>query len=101
MNLYQVISHYDGGYNTYDSFICVAKSKADAKTIHPSSKKESIIRRVDGVWLDTKTQKEKYPPYHSGWVEIENVPLLKVVKLGKASPKYKEAEVILSSFNAG
>lgn len=62
-------------------------------------------RVIDGYWTRVETQDQiatkEALNYTGGWVHAQNIHLLKVIKLGKASPKYKEAEVILTSFNAG
>lgn len=83
-NIYKV-SGGPGGYDTYDSFICYAKTKEEAKDLHPSdTMRISEMKKDDNFYMhdwtpDTKT--------------------LTVELLGKAYNR--ETKVILASFNAG
>ena len=98
MNLYLVSSGYDG-YDTYDSVVVAAKSKKDARTIHPS---EFVTHHSGGKWMGTysggKNIGQEYENETSCWVNFIAIESLDVELIGKTE---KPRGVILASFNAG
>jgi hypothetical protein len=88
MNIYKITTTEGWGYDSYDSAIVVAKSKAEAASMHPYTGK-----KID--WKKAATK----DGYSSDWAtKKENVD---VGYIGKASKDFKTAAVLCASFNAG
>lgn len=91
MNIYLVESDYSLGYDTYDSFVCVAENSMDAAHIHPdvlnrwSSDKQKWVCRNDGTNCSGE------------WVLPSEV----TVTLVGTTKFLKEGHIICASFNAG
>lgn len=79
MNLYLMVRNNPGGYDTFSSVVVAARSKREARLIHPWGK-------IWPNWTSTDT-----------WVHPSQV---KVTYLGQAKPGTKMG-VICRSFNAG
>ena len=99
MNIYLVTSHKAWGRDTYDSFVCVAKSPLWARREHPSNLEGSALsyRWAKTGWI---LNDSSCSPDDSSWVPARHVDRLHVEKIGFASPRQKVG-VICSSFNAG
>lgn len=80
LKLYLLSQTANSEYDTYDSAVVVAESRAQAALIHPSGR--------DGTGAFDK----------SSWVPSK---ILKVVEIGAAAPHLKAGEVVCASFNAG
>lgn len=72
-------------YDTYDSFVCIAESKEEAKDIHPVSK---VLDRI--VYLEERDG-ESWP--------VDKIEII-CTKIGKAK-KGSVKGVVCASFNAG
>ncbi len=72
-NIYLVTQSVNRGYDTYDSFVCVAKTLQEASKMLPS----------------------KYP---EEWAKSEEVT---VYKVGTNTQSNKQSRIILASYNAG
>jgi hypothetical protein len=88
MKIYRVSipSSLDLGWDSYDSFVCVAEDEDEARNLHPI-----------GCGIREKETEHRY----SDWVKTSQVHLLKVEYIGEAKEEYKEATIICASFNAG
>lgn len=82
MNLYLLSQEENNDYDTYDSCVVCAKSKADAIKIGPDGK--PLEEELSGSWNVWALTKEG----------------VKCELIGKANSKQKRG-VILASFNAG
>lgn len=80
MNIYKISQNINTIYENYDSAIVCAKSKKDARTIHPENFDWS---------LNT-----------DDWVSKDMIDKIKVEFIGKAGKNIKRG-AILASFNAG
>lgn len=94
MNLYLVSRTDDGGYDTYDSFVCTAETEEVARHTYPSSYYRWF---ADEGWamecVDGTLRGEGMFP---GWVQPSKA---EVLLLGTSI--LTEAKVICASFNAG
>lgn len=101
MNIYLVSQNVNTGYDTYDSFVCVAENEDDARTIHPSRFATHI---KDSKWMGTYSGGakigEEYSLSNGDWVSVETAKTIPVTLIGVADISQKRG-VILSSFNAG
>jgi len=77
--LYLIKQNRNDDYDTYDSAVVVAKSAAQAKTIHPKGKPLNEDR---GTWTNDPDD-------------------VAATRLGVAGSKLKAGEVVCASFNAG
>ena len=82
MKIFRISQEQNRDYDTYDSAVVYARSKARARTIHP------------GDYYSGDPWKNKYSPWCSSPDEVE------VEYLGEAKKGAKEG-IILASFNAG
>tara|TARA_B110000285_G_scaffold145693_1_gene162679 strand:+ start:802 stop:1104 length:303 start_codon:yes stop_codon:yes gene_type:complete len=80
--LYLISQRENGGWDTYDSAVVVARSKEDAVLINPG----------------TETFSDEDLGYHTWASTPDNVI---AVKVGEACGPLVEGTVIISSFNAG
>jgi hypothetical protein len=88
MNIYLLSQNENGGYDTFDSLVVVAKSEAKARMIHPS---ESYGISREDAWGDSDRA-------YSSWAsKPENVT---VSHIGKANTGANEG-IVITSFNAG
>ena len=101
MNLYKV-EGYNGGYDTYDSFICVAPSEESARQTHPS---EYVTHITEGRWMGTYSGGvslgKEYDNDDCLWCSFKDIRELVVTRIGTADARYSQGEVLVASFNAG
>lgn len=98
MNIYLVEQDTNTGYDTYDSFVCVAETEKEARETHPSF---FVTHVKDGKWHGTYN--DKSGDYETGdheWVPFSRVETVKVTLIGTASDDQKRG-VVIASFNAG
>lgn len=98
MYIYKVTApEWHGGWDTYDSFICVANSPKEARKLHPSWVEEGPCAAWDNQlnWYELE-----FEGYES-WIPGSRLNELEVTYIGRAASRYKEAKVLLASFNAG
>jgi len=99
MKLYKISRVDTVGYDEYDSAVVSAKTKKDARTIHPSP---YVTHIKDGVWMGTYSGgKNKGGEYEQGshdWVSLHEADKLEAEFLGDTN---MDRGVILASFNAG
>ncbi len=109
MNIYLVEQSDNNGYDTYDSFVCVAKSEGNARNIHPGC--EDIEDKDDNL---KNWESEYFYPSEFSTNKITGEPTqartgtwalspdyVEVTLIGKAEPSIKKEEFICKSFNAG
>jgi hypothetical protein len=70
------------GWDSYDSFVCVAQDEDEARHLHPS-----------GCKMHRK--------HCSDWIDMKKLHLLIVEYVGEAKEEYKEACILCASFHAG
>ena len=92
MNIYLVQQDIVKGYDTYDSFVCVAKSEQEAREIHPS---DYVKHHKDGVWYSGE-----YEHDFVDWVLYKDIDKVKVTSIGVAH-SWQQKGIIIASFNAG
>lgn len=92
MNLYLVAQDTNNGMDTFDSFVCVAKSEEEARNLHPYG----YLREGNQWWSSECRYKQPVSDY--SWVAPTYVT---VTYLGLASNELTQAGVICKSFNAG
>lgn len=100
MNLYLIQQNIRNGYDTYDSAVVAAKTKEEARTVHPST---FVTHHKDNLWYGTYRQGGEYKIENDGynsWVAFKDVDKIEVQYLGKAAGKIKKG-VVCASFNAG
>ena len=86
MNIYKISQEVNNEYDTYDSAIVIAKDEEEARRISPAL-------YTNELYYDFS--KENW----GNWAfKVEEV---MVEYIGKADKRFKESQVILSSFNAG
>ena len=85
MNLYLIFQEKNDNYDTFDSAIVAARTKKEARMIHPNENK------YDNNWDGKKDG------HYGSWVNFEDVDveLIGVAKKGTAKG------VVLASYNAG
>lgn len=93
MNIYLVQQDIVKGYDTYDSFVCVAESEQEAREMHPS---EYVTHHKDGVWYSNE-----YEHDFNDWVEFKDIDKVKVTSIGVAFHYKNNNKIIIASFNAG
>jgi len=81
MNLYKISQDTVRGYDTYSSAVVIAKNETDAKNIHPSGRKGSLMDIYDDWPTKTDEVKAEY--------------------LGLYHNPAESAKVIVASFHAG
>lgn len=90
LNIYLVSQDENGGYDTYDSFVCVAKSEEEARLFHPEG------------WIMTLDEKGGLPLHHNGWSLTSwafSIDEVKVKHIGVADDSYKESQVLIASYH--
>ena len=97
MKIYLVSQNIVSGYDTYDSFVAVAESEEDARSMHPS---EFVTHIKDGKWMGTYTEGGEYEYYSLDWPQYDKVSEIQVKYIGEASNDMKIG-VVCASFNAG
>lgn len=90
MNIYLVQQDIVTGYDTYDSFVCVAESEQEAREMHPSD--------FEGL-PNQDSWKEDFI-FGSLWVEFKDIDKVKVTSIGVAH-SWQQKGIIIASFNAG
>ena len=99
MKLYKLSQSLNTGYDTYDSCVVCAKSKKEARLIHPS---KFVTHSTEDKWFGTNVKGEVYETendYYS-WVRRKDVGEVEVEYIGEAKKGLKKG-VIVNSFNAG
>lgn len=99
--IYKVEQNIIDDYDTYDSFVCIAKDEDEARKMHPSD----IVTHVsNGKWMGTYSGGSnivtEYETGCSGWVDYCDIDKIKVTLIGMANPD-EECGIIVASFNAG
>ena len=79
MNIYLLEQNINRGYDTYDSFVCIAKTEEEAKNTMPS-------------------EELKWGAAYSPWANRPSD--VKAIKIGTADSAVT-AGIVCSSFNAG
>lgn len=80
MKIYKIWQEVNNQYDTYDSFVVYANNEEEAKLIQPLNENGDYN-------------------YRTSWVnKVEDI---KIEYLGEAKEDILEAQIILSSFNAG
>ena len=99
MNIYKVEQDSNAGYDTYDSFICVAENEQEARETHPS---EFVTHSKNGKWYGTYSygNKDEYEMDSGDWVRCNQINKLSVTLIGVANENQPKG-IVLSSFNAG
>ena len=87
MNIYLCTQWVNRGWDTYNSFVCVAKSEDEARCIHPDGRLEPE------EWVDIALDKN-FPSWCYSPDEVD------VTLIGEASES-EDKSVILASFHAG
>lgn len=88
MKFYLVSQDIVTGYDTFDSFVCVAKDSEEARNIDPTSTWGPKITYIK----DMRRPNDCWPSAPNG---------IKVTFLGRASARFKATEILCASFNAG
>ena len=98
LNIYKVSQNIVQGYDTYDSFICVAESYEKASLLHPSIVVEGYGNKT---WIRRHSRTgEEIKICGHGWIGFDQRHLLIIEKIGTANDDQKEG-IVLASFNAG
>lgn len=97
MNIYKVEQNWNNGYDTYDSFICIAENEQEARETYPS---EFVTHHRNGQWYGTYTKGGEYIQDGHDWVGFDEIERLTVTMIGIASEGQPKG-VVLASFNAG
>jgi hypothetical protein len=97
MNIYKVEQDLNRGYDTYDSFVCIAKTEQEARETSPSP---YVTHHKDGSWYGTYTKGGEYKIWGNDWVSFDQINQLKVSLIGVAYEDQKKG-VVIASFNAG
>ena len=90
MNIYLIVRTDKINYDEFDSFIVIAKTEEEAKHTHPYYKEEEDIKEEVWYWKNSNS-----------WINKDNLHLLNVILIGKATKKHNIRKVICASFNAG
>jgi len=91
MKVFRVSRKGYGGYDTYDSFVCVAENEIQARCMHPKKMIKFDLDRDE--WVSTNNN-NKFNYATNTWVNSINDVEVEEIDLSKM-------DVILSSFNAG
>ena len=97
MNIYKVEQQLNNGYDTYDSFVCIAATEQEARETYPS---QFITHHKDGDWYGTYTEGGEYKQIGSDWVEFGEIDQIKITLIGVANAEQTKG-VVIASFNAG
>ncbi len=95
MNLYFVSQKENTGYETYDSFVCQARTEREARYML-ADRPDSI---TNIVYKDRGKDNPAKPYEYDEW--IRDVDKITVVYLGVSTDISGKPKVICSSFNAG
>jgi len=98
MKLWLLINNGNGGYDTYDSAVVVAKTEKDAKRIYPDDFCVYSEEHSKFVFQYASGEIEVDYDGHS-WADSPNKVFVEY--LGEAGTLYEEGQVILASYNAG
>lgn len=97
MNIYKVEQDINNGYDTYDSFVCVAETEQEARETYPS---QFGTHHHDGKWFGTYSGGGEYERDGSDWIRFDQIDQLKVTLIGITNKDHKKG-VVVASFNAG
>lgn len=96
MNIYKVEQDLIGGYDVWDSFVCVAETEQEARETYPS---QYVTYHRDGYWYEITRGGDELKVVGRNWVRFDQIDQLKVTLIGVADEKQTKG-VIVASYNA-